>query len=105
MSRYDLFVFTNAKTGQDEEFNRWYDGTHLPELMSLDGISGGERYDVGPGLDGQPPKFNYLAVYHLEGDDPSVATGQLLNAARTGKLTPSDAIDRTETLSFVVKRR
>lgn len=105
MAQYDLLVFTNAKAGQDAEFNRWYDESHLPELTTLDGVSGGERYDVLPGLDGQAPKFNYMAVYHLAGEDPAAAAGQVLDAARTGKLTPSDAIDRTETLSVVVRRR
>ena len=27
-----MLVFTNAREGRDEEFNRWHDETHLPEV-------------------------------------------------------------------------
>lgn len=105
MAKYNLLIFTNAKPGQDAEFNLWYDEKHLPELVTLDAVAGGKRYDVFPGLGGQPAKFKYLAVYELEGDDPQAAASQILEAAQTGKLSPSDTVDRAETFSVVVTRR
>ena len=30
-----MLVYTNAVEGRDEEFNRWYDEIHLPEVLAL----------------------------------------------------------------------
>jgi hypothetical protein len=39
-----FLVFSNAAEGQDEEFNRWYDAKHLPDVLAVPGIVDGQRY-------------------------------------------------------------
>jgi hypothetical protein len=54
-------VYTDlADDKNDEEFNRWYDTRHLPQLRAIPGILDAARYVAVKG----GPK--YLAVYELE---------------------------------------
>ncbi|TDC71822.1 hypothetical protein E1200_01020 [Actinomadura sp. GC306] len=68
-----------------DEFNRWYDEVHLPELLALDGVVAARRY--APTEEGDP----YLAVYELEGD-PKAVIASFGAAATDGRLTMSDAM-------------
>ena len=54
-------VYTDlADDKHDQEFNAWYDGRHLPQLMAIPGILDAARYVAVKG----GPK--YLAAYELE---------------------------------------
>jgi hypothetical protein len=57
-------VYTDlADDKYDAEFNAWYDGRHLPQLMAIPGILDAARYVA---IKGGP---KYLAVYELERAD------------------------------------
>lgn len=38
MARYKLVAFSNAAGGQDAEFNAWYDGQHMPDVLAIPGV-------------------------------------------------------------------
>jgi hypothetical protein len=75
MSEKTLYVvFGNPVTPEREgEFNEWYEGTHIPDVLKLPGVLSAQRYKVSP-LDGVPagPKFSYMTVYEIEGDPNEV---------------------------------
>jgi len=75
MSDKTLYVvFGNPVTPEREaEFNEWYEGTHIPDVLKLPGVLSAQRYKVSP-LDGAPgaPKFSYMTVYEIEGDPNEV---------------------------------
>lgn len=51
---------------KEDEFNEWYDNTHIPDLLKADGFECATRYannDVVPG------EGKYLAIYEVESDD------------------------------------
>ena len=48
---------------REDEWNRWYDEKHLPELLSVPGIVSATRYRQH-GAEGR-----YLAAYEIEGPD------------------------------------
>lgn len=84
-----LLVFTEcADPKRDEEFNRWYSHTHLPDLVKAEGVVGARRYrNTRPG-DGSA---TYLAAYELAAADLGEAMRGFLDvAART---FPSHHID------------
>lgn len=47
----------------EEDFNRWYNEKHLPEVLACPGFISAERFECGSG---QP---RYLAIYELESED------------------------------------
>lgn len=68
-----------------DEFNRWYDEVHIPQVLQLDGFVSACRY--APVGDGGP----YITQYELSGD-PNAAVQTVVAAAMDGTLTMSDAM-------------
>lgn len=94
MATYIQSTLTAAVTGRDEEFNRWYDETHMPEILQIPGFVAGQRFALAsPAAEGQP---RYLAVYEIETDDLAATLGALTAAGPS--LTLSDAIDQAATV-------
>lgn len=75
MPRSMMLVFSNpVSSAVEEEYNRWYSGKHLPDLMNVPGVVSATRYKVAQGVETLPGingnTQGYLAVYELEGDTP-----------------------------------
>jgi hypothetical protein len=90
-------VFSNPVEGKEEEFNKWYDAVHLPEVLAIPGMRSAQRYairetDITHHSELAKPAHRYLLVYELEGDANAVMT-KLQEAALAGKLHMSDALD------------
>jgi len=67
MTAYIQTVVTAPVVGREDEFNRWYEDTHLPEVLQVPGFVAGRRYALtGPGAADGP---RFLAVYEIETDD------------------------------------
>lgn len=71
-----LLVQANVDPAEAQDWNRWYDETHVPDLLSVPGISAGGRFEVaepgsGVGVAGRLQR--YLALYDL--DSPDVMQG------------------------------
>jgi hypothetical protein len=90
MAKYNFIVFTNATPGQEQEFNRWYDEIHLPEVASIPGIVGGRRLALAGPADGQDHR--YLAIYDLETDDPGAVLAEIGRRMQQGEFNMSDTL-------------
>ena len=69
---------------RDQEYNSWYDGVHLRELLALDGFVSARRFRP---VDGEGP---YVAIYEIEGDDLQAVLDNMI--ANAGQLHMSDAL-------------
>jgi hypothetical protein len=90
MPSHVLVVFTNPVEGQEEEYHDWYDNVHLPDLLKVTGITGGQRFGVQPPADGAPGA--YLTLYDLEAD-PAAVTAEITERVMSGEFKMSPAID------------
>jgi len=54
-----LVIWTDVAPGVEAEFNEWYDGEHVPQLLGVDGFLSAKRYQA---VDGKP---KYIAAYEL----------------------------------------
>ena len=104
MARFAMMVQSKAHPGQEDEYNRWYDDVHLPELLQIPGVLSGTRYsalDTGmfPG-----PDAPYMAVYEIEADD---AQSFLANfAKRSSEGSPvSPAMDMSSIKLWLYAKR
>ena len=61
--------------GNEERFNTWYDETHIPELLSVDGITSARRFKV---VHGNLPQ-SYAAAYEVETDDLDKVLGDMMS--------------------------
>lgn len=97
MAAHRYVVFTNPAPGRENEFNRWYDEVHLGEVLTVPGFTAASRYRVMP--DGEEkPEFAYLAIYEIDGDDPSAALDELMRRAQSGELQMSDTLGDVRTM-------
>ena len=83
-------VLSNPAEGMEEEFNRWYGGTHFIHGVQTPGISAGQRFrrTAGPWPSG---KHEYLMIWEL--DDPAFALAELAKVKGTAEMPISPAID------------
>jgi hypothetical protein len=62
-----LLVFSDPVPGCDEEYNEWYTGTHLGEVVATPGFVAAQRFQF-VSTSGQEPSHGYLAIYEVDGD-------------------------------------
>lgn len=72
--------------GSAEEYHRWYDEVHLPEVISsIDGIVSARRFAT---FDGTP----FVALYEIESDDLAATMESVMEAGRTSRFVLSNAL-------------
>jgi hypothetical protein len=68
MPKAIVLVFTECSDAtREQEFNDWYNNTHIPDMLQAAGFVGATRYQVlgNPG----PGQGKFMAVYEVEADD------------------------------------
>lgn len=88
--RYIFEVSSRAVAGREDEYNDWYSGTHIHEVLALPGFLSCERFKRNP-VDGSPADF--VALYEVEADDPILLFQSLIAAGPTMNL--SDSLDQS----------
>src|SRR5688500_2256549 len=93
MAKGVLVVYTTPAEAREDDFNRWYTETHVPELLKLPGFTSGTRYKLSseqlmPGAQAPGP---YLALYDIEGDDLKEVVGGIMRGFQDGSITRGDA--------------
>ena len=62
-ARTILVTSVDIKPEAADEFNRWYNEKHLPEILACPGFVSSTRFECAAG---EP---RYLAIYELEGEE------------------------------------
>jgi hypothetical protein len=104
MDTHLMLVFSNPAEGKEAEFNAWYEGTHIPEMLGTPGVVAARRYEVAQ-PEGMPvPPQKYLAVYELEGDLAQVFTA-INERGQSGAISRGEATDRESVAMWVYSPR
>ena len=109
MPRAIVLVFTDCTDpAREQEFNEWYNNTHIPDILQAAGFVAATRYQVlgDPG----PGQGKFLAVYEVEADDlPAAfagaqkrlaevaAQGRVIDTIKAGAFTPCLQISERQT--------
>jgi len=90
MAKWLVIIESNcADPAREDEFNEWYNKTHLPDVLETPGAVRAVRYERTAPSEG---KGKYLAIYEVEADDLQTWRG------RTGRM--SDLLQVTAKSSF-----
>jgi hypothetical protein len=92
-----MVVLSNPAAGREDEFNEWYSGQHISDLLEIDGIDSAQRFRL-PGEPGAADPYRYLAIYEIETDDIESVRAAL---ADPSSRVPSDSIDLTSTALWI----
>jgi hypothetical protein len=69
---------TRPLPGREEEYHKWYDETHVPEIVAFDGFVSARRF--APVDEGSP----FIAIYEMDADDLDAAQSRVIAASRAG---------------------
>lgn len=91
--RLVYIVLTNATPGDDAEFNDWYSGTHIPDVLAIPGFVAAQRFRLvdHPALRAYP--YRYAALYELVADTAESAFAELMARAGTDRMVLSPTLD------------
>jgi hypothetical protein len=106
MSNRALLLVSSNPSSEDrtEQYDDWYATVHIPQILErVPGVTAARRYLVHEASPVQPEQ-RYLAVYEIEADDPAAVLGALGQAATTGRLDISEALDTSAPLGMVLYR-
>jgi len=94
MTRYTWLVLTNPAEGAEQEFNRWYDGEHVPDMLTVDGVLAVQRLEFVASGDSPGPEQKYLAIYEIEAESPDAAIATIGEAlAEPGRMRRTATLD------------
>jgi hypothetical protein len=93
-----LMIVLTRPTGADtdDEYNEWYSGRHLDDVLVCTGVQSAQRYQYA-GAPGTGPAQQYLAVYEIDGSQIEDYQQAMNDARASGRmpLSPALADDRT----------
>jgi hypothetical protein len=93
MARHHLLAFTNPAAGREDEFNRWYDERHVPDLLAVPGFVSAQRFALTDATGQGKPGWTYLALYELDTDDPDALMAEVRARLGTEAMPVSDTLD------------
>ena len=91
MTKHLVLVLTEPTEGQEDEFNDYYENTHLDEVIATTGWTLAQRFKLVDQA-GQACPLPYLALYETDVED-SADVLQTLNARRSDR-QQSTALNR-----------
>jgi hypothetical protein len=68
-------VRTRPADWHEDDYNRWYDEVHVPEVLAVPGFVSARRFRSEDG--------DYLAIYELEADDLDAVLADFRSRTRT----------------------
>ncbi len=97
-----LIVFTNCTDeARHEEFNRWYEDIHIPDILGTGAFHTAYRYES---VELSDINARYLAIYETDNPDPAKAQAEIVKVRpewhRRGR-----SFDATELVSALTARR
>jgi hypothetical protein len=103
-----LLVFTNAAEGREEEFHRWYDEVHIPDVLRVPGVESAQRHVISPVVTEEiegapnpaPPAHQFMVAYTLSRSGNEVMS-EFTPRVTSGDMPLSDVMD-FETIALSV---
>jgi hypothetical protein len=99
MARHTFVVFTNPTEGREDEFNDWYDNTHLNDVLKVEGFVAAQRFKLAQTDPAQEFPHRYLSLYEIESDDLGKVTQALSEAGDSGAMLISESLDRPDAIA------
>lgn len=99
MAKHVFLGLTSPVDGQEDEYNKWYNETHIPEILSVPGIISARRFKTRIVNAPDAPAWKYICIFEVETDD----LGATLKALGAATSAPIAALDASLSGSIVAK--
>jgi hypothetical protein len=103
MSKHILLLLTNPVEGREDEFNKWYDERHMPDVLNVPGIISGQRFELSSAQPMKAPyPWSYFAFYEIETGDIDSVVKEIV--ARSGTdLMPRGNAMKPERQAYILQ--
>lgn len=91
MKRYKLVVLSEPVEGREQEYNDWYQNTHLYDIVAFNGFTSAQRFHASRSLNEEKP-VPYLAIYDIETDDIDAVVEEMGKHAGGERMPMTEAI-------------
>jgi hypothetical protein len=103
---YYYFVFSNPVAGHEDEYNKWYNEQHAPDVVAVPGFVTAQRFvkndlPLYRMVDLQVPK--YLVLYKIVTDDVNAVFAEVSRRLKTGETVISPTFDSKTSVSYVYR--
>jgi len=88
-----LVVMTKPVEGREDEYNEWYTGRHLEDVLAVEGFVAAQRFEWIPSKLSRNAPYKYLAIYEVDEEARERAERALLETAGGPGMPISDAMD------------
>jgi len=93
MAKFTYLVLTNPVPGREDEFNKWYTGTHVPDVLRVPGILSAQRFKRTEQQRGAGPQpWQYMALYECDAPEPKAVTDGIQARIGTPEMSMSDSL-------------
>jgi hypothetical protein len=72
---------------REEDYHKWYNDTHLAEVVSVEGIVSARRFAP---IDGNGP---FIAIYELDCDDLDAVVARMRELGASGKMSSLELLN------------
>ena len=103
---YYFFVFSNPISGHEDEYNKWYNEQHAPDVVAIPGFVTAQRFvktdlPLYRMVDLQVPK--YLVIYKIVTGDIEAVFKEVARRLETKETVMSPTFDSKTSVSYVYK--
>ena len=103
---YYFFVFSNPVAGHEDEYNKWYNEQHAPDVVAIPGFVTAQRFvktelPLYRMVDLQVPK--YLVVYKIVTDNVNAVFDEVSRRLKAGETVMSPTFDSKTSVSYVYR--
>jgi hypothetical protein len=91
LGKYSLMVLSNATSGRESEYDVWYDGQHVPDVLRIPGFISAQRYIILDANSTGTAIPRYMVMFDFDSYDLEETIVDLKLRNRTGitKMSPS----------------
>ena len=95
-----MLVFSNPAAGREDEYHRWYEEVHVPDVLRVPGVESAQRHEISPveteEIEGAPnpppPTHRFMVAYALSRSGQDVMQ-ELSARVASGEMPLSDVMD------------
>lgn len=91
VARYKMIALSAGTPGREDDFQAWYRGQHVNDVLRIPGVVSAQRYSISHGMGNAP--WRLMAEYEVDTDDPAKTLADLQARLGGPDMPLTDALD------------
>lgn len=105
MPKHCFVVMSDPVPGREDEYNDWYGGRHLSDVLAVEGFAAAQRFAFVPTDFSATAPHRYLALYEIEAERAEDAAAALRAALDLSRREEAEGREPTMSSSPALAQR